>query len=117
MRDELEGNTHNVMTFYWTAYLGNPAKAVPLYVGAEYIQHNPLVGNGKQAFIDYSMEMAEQCPCKKIEFPCAVAIETSSLYTTIRRGQTMKHTDDGFLSIRLGRKDPLALGCHSRISN
>jgi predicted SnoaL-like aldol condensation-catalyzing enzyme len=44
-----------------------------LYVGAEYIQHNPLVGDGKQAFIDYFAEMAKSYPDKKIEFVRAVA--------------------------------------------
>ena len=42
------------------------------YVGAEYIQHNPLVGDGKQAFIDYFTEMAEGYPDKEIGFLRAV---------------------------------------------
>jgi predicted SnoaL-like aldol condensation-catalyzing enzyme len=53
--------------------LGDPAKAVEMYVGAEYIQHNPLVGDGKQAFIDYFTEMVAQYPSKEIEFVRAVA--------------------------------------------
>jgi len=53
MQDKLEENKKNAIAFYRTAYLGAPAKAVEMYVGAEYIQHNPLVGDGKQAFIDY----------------------------------------------------------------
>lgn len=73
MPDNLEANKQNAMAFYRTAYLGHPAKAVELYVGAEYIQHNPLVGDGKQAFIGYFTEMAEQSPCKEIEFVRAVA--------------------------------------------
>jgi len=55
------------------AYSGDPAKAVELYVGDDYIQHNPLVGNGKQAFIDYFTEMARDYPDKNIEFIRAVA--------------------------------------------
>ena len=92
MPDKLEANSHHAVVFYRTAYLGNPGKAVELYVGAEYIQHNPLVGDGKQVFIDYFTEMGEQCPGKKIEFACAVAIETSLPYTLIRCGQAMKIT-------------------------
>ena len=73
MQDNLEANKKNAIAFYRTAYMGDPVKAVEMYVGAEYIQHNPLVGDGKQAFIDYFTEMAEQFPSKKIEFVRAVA--------------------------------------------
>lgn len=73
MRPDLEANRLNAIAFYRTAYLGDPAQAVESYVGAEYIQHNPLVGDGKQAFIDYFTEMADQYPDKEIEFVRAVA--------------------------------------------
>jgi predicted SnoaL-like aldol condensation-catalyzing enzyme len=53
MRQDLEANKKNAIAFYRMAYLGEPAKAVELYVGAEYIQHNSLVGDGKRAFIEY----------------------------------------------------------------
>ena len=69
----LERNKKNAIDFYRTAYLGDPAKAVERYVGAAYIQHNPLVGNGKQAFIDYFTEMARQYPDKQIAFVRAIA--------------------------------------------
>ncbi len=75
MQDNLEENKKNAIAFYRTAYFGDPAKAVEMYVGAEYIQHNPLVGDGKQAFIDYFTEMAAQYPNKEIEFVRAVAEE------------------------------------------
>jgi predicted SnoaL-like aldol condensation-catalyzing enzyme len=73
MQFDLEENKRNAIAFYRMAYLGEPAKAVEMYVGAEYIQHNPLVGDGKQAFIDYFTEMADQYPGKDIEFVRAVA--------------------------------------------
>ena len=73
MQNNLEANKANAIAFYRTAYLGNPTKAVELYVGAEYIQHNPLVGDGKQPFIDYFTEMAELYPDKQIDFVRAVA--------------------------------------------
>lgn len=73
MQDKLEAHKKNAIAFYRTAYLGDPVRAVELYVGAEYIQHNPLVGDGKQAFIDYFTEMAAQYPGKAIEFVRAVA--------------------------------------------
>ena len=71
----IESNKQNAIEFYRTAYLGDPAKAIEMYVGADYIQHNPLVGDGKQAFIDYFTEMANQYPDKEIEFVRSVAEE------------------------------------------
>ncbi|MEW7974446.1 MAG: nuclear transport factor 2 family protein [Candidatus Thiodiazotropha endolucinida] len=73
MMQDPEANKHNAIAFYRTAYLGNPKKAVELYVGTEYIQHNPLVGDGKAAFIDYFEEMAKSYPEKEIEFVRVVA--------------------------------------------
>jgi predicted SnoaL-like aldol condensation-catalyzing enzyme len=71
--NNLEANKRNAIAFYRTAYLGEPAKAVETYVGGEYVQHNPAVADGKQAFIDYFTEMAEQYPGKSIAFVRAVA--------------------------------------------
>lgn len=73
MKHNLDNNKKNAIAFYRTAYLGNPSKAVEEYVGEEYIQHNPLVANGKQAFIDYFEEMARDYPEKEISFVRAVA--------------------------------------------
>ena len=73
MPQDLQANKENAIAFYRTAYLGDPSAAVTKYVGAEYIQHNPLVGNGKQAFIEYFEEMARDYPGKSIEFVRAVA--------------------------------------------
>ncbi|HKJ16970.1 MAG TPA: nuclear transport factor 2 family protein [Xanthomonadales bacterium] len=73
MTQDLKANKQNAIDFYRTAYLGNPQKAVDLYVGDEYIQHNPLVEDGPQPFIDYFNRMAIEYPGKKIEFVRAVA--------------------------------------------
>lgn len=61
-------NKENAITFYKTAYLGNPRKAVELYAGEEYIQHNPGVGDGKEAFIAYFERMHIEYPVKSITF-------------------------------------------------
>lgn len=53
MKLNLKQNIENATAFYKTAYEGDPERAVELYVGAEYIQHNPLVGDGIKAFIAY----------------------------------------------------------------
>ncbi|MEH6609407.1 MAG: nuclear transport factor 2 family protein [Halioglobus sp.] len=73
MHNDLECNKGSAIDFYRAAYLGEPAKAVADHVGADYIQHNPLVGDGKRAFIDYFEEMARDYPDKHIEFVRAVA--------------------------------------------
>jgi len=70
---DLETNKKNAITFYRTAYLGNPSKAIEEFVGDEYIQHNPLVADGKQAFVDYFEEMGKDYPSKSIEFVRVVA--------------------------------------------
>ena len=73
MNQDLEKNKKNAIEFYKMSYEGNPQKAVELYVGNEYIQHNPLVGDGKQPFINYFDKMAKEYPDKSIAFVRAVA--------------------------------------------
>mgnify|MGYP001820605826 CR=1 FL=1 len=73
MGRNLKANKQSAIAFYRTAFLGDPSKAVKDYVGAEYIQHNPLVGDGPQPFIDYFNRMAGEYPDKSIEFVRAVA--------------------------------------------
>jgi predicted SnoaL-like aldol condensation-catalyzing enzyme len=73
MNDELNQNKKNAIKFYKMAYNGNPKKATELYVGTKYIQHNPLVGDGKQAFIEYFEKMYQEYPNKSIEFVRTIA--------------------------------------------
>ncbi len=73
MKQNTENNKKNAIEFYRMSYEGNPGKAVELYVGNEYIQHNPLVGNGIEPFIAYFEDMAKEYPDKIIEFVRAVA--------------------------------------------
>lgn len=73
MSQNPEQNKQNAIEFYRTAYQGDPSTAVQRYVGDQYIQHNPLVGDGTQPFIDYFERMAAEYPNKQIEFVRAVA--------------------------------------------
>ena len=73
MTNQLRQNKENAIAFYRTAYIGEPAKAVELYVGDDYIQHNPVVADGKQGFIDYFEEMSQDYPKKDIEFLRVIA--------------------------------------------
>lgn len=73
MNHNLEQNKKNTIAFYQMSYDGNPSEAVELYLGDEYIQHNPLVGDGKEAFIKYFERMAKEYSNKSIEFVREVA--------------------------------------------
>ena len=73
MTDKLNQNKEKAIAFYKMAYDGNARKAVELYVGEDYIQHNPLVGDGKEPFIKYFDRMSAEYPNKTIEFVRAVA--------------------------------------------
>ena len=47
MARDLKANKQTAIDFYRTAFMDSPSKAVELYVGSEYIQHNPAVADGK----------------------------------------------------------------------
>ena len=69
----LEQNKENAIAFYKAAYEGSPKQAVDLYVGDDYIQHNPDVADGKEGFITYFQKMQNEYPEKSIEFVRCIA--------------------------------------------
>ena len=71
----LKRNKENAIAFYKMAYEGNPRKATELYVGDQYIQHNPDVEDGIDGFTSYFERMQKEYPDKSIAFVRSVAEE------------------------------------------
>ncbi len=70
----LERNKKTVMAFYDLMFNQcRPREAIEKYAGAVYIQHNPNVADGQEAFIAY-FEKAREYPGKKVQFKRSFAL-------------------------------------------
>lgn len=67
-------NKRNAQAFYDLMFNQcKPREAIEKYAGDEYIQHNPHVADGKEAFIEYFERMAAEHPGKKTHFIRSIA--------------------------------------------
>jgi predicted SnoaL-like aldol condensation-catalyzing enzyme len=82
---QLERNKANVVAYYTMAFNDKmPERAVALYGGDEYIQHNPQAADGFQAFIDFVNFFTTQNPqlfvdIKRVIAECNMVVTHSHL--------------------------------------
>lgn len=71
---DLEQNKRNAIAFYELMFNDcRPEEAMARYVGDRYIQHNPMVPDGKEGFIAYFQRMAKEYPGKRAHIVRALA--------------------------------------------
>jgi len=110
-----ERNKDNAQAFYDLMFnQSNPRDAIDKFVGAEYIQHNPEVGDGKEAFIQYFERMAAEYPGKSVVFKRVFADGDHVILHAIKRGQAIMNMRELIFSDSMAMARLLSTGTYFR---
>ncbi len=92
MSERSDKNKQNAQAFYDLMFNQcRPREAIEMYAGDEYIQHNPHVADGKEAFIEYFERMAAEYPGKRTHFIRSIAEDD---YVVLHCHQVWPNSDD-----------------------
>ncbi len=92
MSERSDKNKQNAQAFYDLMFNQcRPREAIEMYAGGEYIQHNPHVADGKEAFIEYFERMAAEFPGKRTHFIRSIAEDD---YVVLHCHQVWPNSDD-----------------------